>query len=51
MVTKALKELATSYNGLIRSWLNTATNSNLSDKAKVELLAQSMQEWLNRETI
>lgn len=43
-----ITKVAQAYNGLIQSWLNTVNNPDISDKGKLELLAQSMQEWLNK---
>lgn len=51
MVEKLVKDLSVAYKGLIQSWLNTVNNPGISDKGKLELLAQSMQEWINREII
>lgn len=54
MVENLVKDLSVACNGLIQSWLNTVNDPNISDKGKLELLAQSMQsvqEWINREMI
>ncbi len=46
-----IRDLIESYNNvLIAGWLRTVRDKSLPDRAKIELLEESMTEWLCKQT-